>query len=344
MLAAACVGDCNLKVLHVLDGTGHLTFESFGLDQLEEFAGLTIRAMIIVSPLTIAGLGLLSYMHFYAWGTLAENWEKTRQMFASFDATPSNAAAAGMFDPAGNGKSELAERLGEQLPIEKVFELKALKYVAYFNYFLQLVLFVGVVWGAQADLAETHVLYGLLVIGSLSLGYQGRVMISHRDAYKNQDLGRSATQRGARWHGRMLFYPCLALMVLTFVYMTSAFALFHYYRDPAWIPDNGNATNATSLDKLKGSTTTEEIRCPRTLWEAWGAMTDRGYALLNWATFLWVLSGVSCTLLALQHYYLYREVAQRHCAYEVEPPEVAREREMWSKLDRENLASNKKNQ
>ena len=56
----------------------------------------------------------------------------------------------GMFDPAGKGRGELTERLGDQLPIEKVFELKALKYVAYFNYFLQMVLF-GVVWGAQAS-------------------------------------------------------------------------------------------------------------------------------------------------------------------------------------------------
>eukprot|EP01043_Picozoa_sp_COSAG02_P016558 COSAG02_NODE_731_length_17977_cov_21.672838_20_plen_112_part_00 len=91
---------------------------------------MTIWVLIVVSPLTIAGLGLLSYMHFIAWGTLAENWEKTRQMFASFDPSgTSSSPAADMFDPAGKGKGNLAEKLGDQLPIEKVFELKALKYV-----------------------------------------------------------------------------------------------------------------------------------------------------------------------------------------------------------------------
>ena len=209
--------------------------------------------------------------------------------------------------------------------------------MAYFNYFIQLLLFVFIVWGAQAELRETHVLYGLMIIGSMSIGYQARLMELHRDAYKNQNLGRSATQRGARWHGRMLFYPCLALMVLTFVYMTCAFALFHYYRDPAWIPDSANSTNASGAPT--SSTGNDDSQCPRTLWEAWGAMTDHGYSLLSWATFLWMLSGASCTLLALQHYHLYREVAQRHCAYEIEPPEARRERDMWS-----NLAADKKNQ
>ena len=341
-------------MLHVLDGAGHLTFESFGLDQLGDFALWTIWVLLVVSPLTIVGLGVLSYMHFIAWGTLAENWEKTRRMFASFEPSSADPTAAGMFDPAGNGKSELAERLGDQLPIEKVFELKALKYVAYFNYFVQLMIYVFVVWAAQAELMETHVLYSLMIVGSLSLGYQARLMALHRDAHKNQDLGRSATQHAARWHGRMLFYPCLALIVLTFVYMTSAFAFFHYYRDPAWIPDNANATNASTAtvqvspltdahDRGGDGATADETgikQCPRTLWEAWGAMTDRGYTLLSWATVLWLLCGVSCTLLALQHYHLYREVAQRHCAYEAEPPEAARERDMWSKL----AATDKKNQ
>lgn len=327
--ARESAGDCNLDVLHVLDGTGHLSFESFGLDKLGNFAIWTIWVLIIVSPLSIAGLGLLSYMHFIAWGTLAENWEKTRQMFASFDPSSTSPTAAGMFDPAGKGKGELAEKLGDQLPIEKVFELKALKYVAYFNYFVQLLLVVFVVWAAQVELKETQVLYSLLIVGSLSLGYQAHLMVRHRDAYKNQDLGRSATQRGARWHGRMLFYPCLALVVLTFVYMTSAFALFHYYRDPAWIPD---ATNATGTQDDSGAEETVIKQCPRTLWDAWGAMTDRGNSLLGWATFFWLLSGISCTLLALQHYQLYRETAQRHCAYEAEPPEAARERNMWSNL------------
>lgn len=340
-------GDCNLEVLHLLDGTGHLSFESFGLDHLENFALWTIWALLIVSPLTIAGLGLLSYMHFIAWGTLAENWEKTRRMFASFEPSSVGPSAASMFDPAGKGKSELVERLSDQLPIEKVFQLKALKYVAYFNYFLQLVICVFVVWAAQAELMETHVLYALMIVGSLSLGYQARLMALHRDAYTTQDLSRSATQHAARWHGRMLFYPCLALILLTFVYMTSAFAFFHYYRDPAWISDSANATNATTATDATKATDAQNFgeepgtkQCPRTLWEAWGAMTDRGDRLLGWATFLWLLSWVSCTLLALQHYHLYREAAQRHCAYEAEPPEVARERDMWSKL----AATDKKNQ
>jgi hypothetical protein len=334
-------------VLHVLDGAGHLSFEAFGFDQLGEFATWTIYASIFISPLTIAGLGLLSYMHFVAWGTLAESWEKTRQMFASFDGADAT-AAVDMFDPAGRGDM-LPEGLRDQLPIEKVFELKALKYVAYLNYFFQLLLFGVVIWRAQAELMETHILYGLLIIGSLSLGYQMRLMVAHRDAHKNQDLGRSATQRGARWHGRMLFYPCLALIVLTFVYMTSAFALFHYYRDPAWIPENSNSTNTTSsaVTSLDGEKplgegegedgSDEERHCPRTLWEAWGAMTDRGYTLLSWATVLWLLTGVTCTLLALQHYHLYREVAQRHCSFEAEPPDAARERDMWAKLDKQQM-------
>lgn len=68
----------------------------------------------------------------------------------------------------------------------------------------------------------------------------------------------------------MLFYPCLALMVLTFVYMTTGFALFHYYRDPKWIPDQ--ATNTTDLtDPDLTDLTTDSVgddgevrHCPRT--------------------------------------------------------------------------------
>ena len=29
----------------------------------------------------------------------------------------------------------------------------------------------------------------------------------------------------------MLFYPCLAFMVLTFIYLMGVFALIHYYRE-----------------------------------------------------------------------------------------------------------------
>jgi len=243
-------GDCSIDILHVLDGTGHLTFEAFGFDQLGEFATWTIRLSIIISPLIVVGLGVLSYMHFVAWGNLAESWEKTRQMFASFEgdnsaAGQSASASMSMFDVGGMSDEN---GVGDQV----LFELKALAYVFYVNYFMQLMLFWACIWKARTELKETHILYTMMIIGAFTLGYQGSMAVTHRNAHKaaleGLGMGRTATQRGARWHGRMLFYPCLVLMVLTFVYMATGFALFHYYRDPSWIPDQtANITNATSL-------------------------------------------------------------------------------------------------
>ena len=39
-------GDCSVDVLHVLDGTGHLTFEAFGFDQLGKHTSNSNHSMI----------------------------------------------------------------------------------------------------------------------------------------------------------------------------------------------------------------------------------------------------------------------------------------------------------
>jgi len=62
-------------------------------------------------------------------------------------------------------------------------------------------------------------------------------------------------------------------------------------------------------------------------------MDETGNYYVMVATVLWCLTSVSCTVMALQHYYRYREVAARHCKFEGESPELQREKEMWARLD-----------
>ena len=54
----------------------------------------------------------------------------------------------------GTGKSIVNDLIVDQLPLEKVFELKALKYVFFVNYTLQLLLFWGCIWQARTELKE----------------------------------------------------------------------------------------------------------------------------------------------------------------------------------------------
>jgi hypothetical protein len=261
-------------------------------------------------------LTALSYIHLEMFGNLAKVWERTRLMFASFNTSSETEQKAvnatsrvRLSVGAGSVHSLFTTDPSLMLPYEKLIKLRYLAYLVALAFGLQCLLLLVVIV-ATKDLGETHILYTMQVVQVALLGSQTRIVGQHRKAATGaypHDLSASGTERAVLWHGRMMLFPCWASCATTFVYLSSAFCLVHYYRDASGFI----ATNSSVVGGSDGHT-----KCARSLWAAYNAMDSTGGSLLSVGTWTWLLLQLALGALALQHYMLYRETAQRLCAYE----------------------------
>jgi hypothetical protein len=210
--------DCGV----IEESLGGKTLAVFGLDSMHDsFAWSMIITMFVIFVPLMLLLASLSLLHFGTWSRLADKWQRSRLLFASFEikrrltqSRPSN-----MFDPLKSS--------GGNLDADDSVTFLVVALGAFAFQLAQLVTF----WIAREDHREQTVIYTVVVFTTVMVGFQLALMQRYYRQKKDVTHTLDGVEQIKRWHGRQLFYPAIVSTISSVCYISCIFASMHYYRE-----------------------------------------------------------------------------------------------------------------